>query len=108
LHEITAIVPLPIIYYTIHTLDLSVPIPASFNAYVEQGNVRMRKMVKYFGFDLDINDDSKVMLELATAYAIVKMMMPLRVGLSVYLAPFFARVAVQPTMNMIKAVFQRP
>lgn len=83
--------PLPLIYYVIHKNDYSISIPEEYSHFQREGNVRMKKMVKYFGFDLDLNDDSKVMIELATTYAIVKILMPVRVGLSIFMAPFFAR-----------------
>ncbi len=51
----------------------------------------MTKLLAYFHIPLDVDEDSKVVVELATTYAVVKAMMPLRIGLSVYMAPWFAR-----------------
>jgi hypothetical protein len=41
-----------------------------------------------------MEDGKRIIIEAATAYAIVKAALPLRLGLSLYLTPWFARVAV--------------
>ena len=67
---------------------MSIPFPED---WLEEGNRRMKKMLDYFNIPINVEEDSKVMIELATTYAVVKALMPVRIGLSVYLAPWFAR-----------------
>lgn len=47
------------------------------------------------------------MVELATAYAITKALLPLRLVLSVWATPWFARWTVLPFMGFVKRVFGR-
>ncbi len=97
LHEITAIIPLPIVFYVIHSLDLSIPFPEDI---LQEANKKMKKMLVYFGINVDFAEDSKVMIELATTYAVVKALMPVRIGLSFLLTPAFARY-----LNFILIIF---
>lgn len=60
--------------------------------YLSEGTKRMKKMTEYIGIDLNVEDDNLILVELATAYAIVKMMMPVRIAMSIYLAPGMARL----------------
>ena len=46
-------------------------------------------------------------VELATAYAIVKVLLPARIFVSVWGSPWFARVAIIPIGNVTKALFSR-
>ena len=43
----------------------------------------------------------------ATAYAITKALLPLRLILSVASTPWFARVAIVPGTNLIRSIFTR-
>lgn len=49
----------------------------------------------------------RVVVEFATAYAITKMLLPLRIVLSVWATPWFARKTVIPASNLIKRLFGR-
>ncbi|KAI8909003.1 hypothetical protein EDD86DRAFT_206658 [Gorgonomyces haynaldii] len=88
LHEITAIVPLPLVYYYLSANDVKIPFPEQI---LEEGNKRVGKMMQYLGFET-LDPKSQTMLHLATSYAVVKAAMPLRVGLSLLLTPGFARL----------------
>ncbi|KAI8821648.1 uncharacterized protein EV422DRAFT_489697, partial [Fimicolochytrium jonesii] len=88
LHELTAVIPLPLIYFLLSTTELPIPFPDDILA---DGNRRMGKMLKYFGVGEGIREDSKAMLYMATSYAVVKAAMPLRIGLCFVLTPWFAR-----------------
>ena len=44
---------------------------------------------------------------LATAYAITKALLPLRLILSVWATPWFARVAIVPSTNLIRRIFTK-
>ena len=43
----------------------------------------------------------------ATAYAITKALLPLRLIVSVSATPWFARVAIVPSTNLIRRIFTR-
>ena len=47
----------------------------------------------------------RIVVELATAYAITKAFLPLRLVLSVSLTPWFARWTVLPVMARLKGMF---
>jgi hypothetical protein len=86
LHEVTAIVPIPVFYYFLDKYDITYSIPSE---YTDSGSKRMTKMLAYFGMDVDVN--SKQMIHWVASYVIVKAMMPLRIGLCLFLTPFGAR-----------------
>lgn len=50
---------------------------------------------------------TRVIIEFATAYAIVKALMPIRIVISVWGAPWFARCTVIPAQNAIKRWWSR-
>jgi hypothetical protein len=86
LHEVTAIVPIPIFYFALNYFNFEYPVEGEL---LETGNKRMKKMLEFFGVDVEV--DSKQMLHWVSAYVIVKTLMPLRIGLSLYLTPIGAR-----------------
>ena len=49
---------------------------------------------------------TRVVIEFATAYAIVKALLPLRIVISVWGAPWFARYSVIPMQNLFKRMFR--
>ncbi|KAL8781651.1 MAG: hypothetical protein Q9213_005916 [Squamulea squamosa] len=50
---------------------------------------------------------STVVVEFATAWVIVKALIPLRIPLSVWASPWFARVALVPSINLSKKLLGR-
>lgn len=68
LHEITAIVPLPLVYYGLEYSGVQVPVPEEA---IAEGNRIMSKLRSRYGFD-PIDPDSRLMVNLATSYAVVK------------------------------------
>ncbi|KAF5326062.1 hypothetical protein D9611_000289 [Ephemerocybe angulata] len=42
------------------------------------------------------------------AYAVTKALLPVRIGLSLYLAPGFSRIAVEPIRKFVVGIFRRP
>lgn len=68
LHEVTAIVPLPIVYYALDYSEIRVPVPEQA---VAEGNRMMSKLRTRYGFE-PLPADSQVMVNLATSYAVVK------------------------------------
>ncbi|KAF4544127.1 Mitochondrial seryl-tRNA synthetase protein [Lasiodiplodia theobromae] len=47
----------------------------------------------------------RLLVEVATAWAVTKALLPLRLGLSVWATPWFARVALQPVGRGFKRIF---
>jgi hypothetical protein len=87
LHEVTAIVPIPIIYKLLQVYPIDYPISQE---YLEEGNRRMNKMLKIVNMEVD--NSSKQFLDLVTSYVIVKALMPARIALSLALTPAGARL----------------
>jgi Hypothetical protein FLILHELTA len=50
---------------------------------------------------------TRLVVEFATAYAVVKALLPLRLFFSVWAAPWFARWTVVPVSNVVKGLFRR-
>lgn len=50
---------------------------------------------------------TRLVVEIATAYAVVKVLLPLRLVVSIWATPWFARWTVVPVNNMIKSWFRR-
>ncbi|TPX34844.1 hypothetical protein SmJEL517_g02616 [Synchytrium microbalum] len=92
LHEVTALLPLPLVYYTLSYTDIHIPIP---DYLIVEANKRASYLLKMFGMGA-VKDDSKALLDMATSYALVKAAMPLRLGASFLLTPWFARTLIAP------------
>jgi hypothetical protein len=92
LHEVTAILPLPMFYYILKHSNVEIPFPKDM---LSESNKRINKIRSAVGLK-SMPEDSQAMLHMATSYAIVKVLMPLRIGLCVYLTPhcamFFQRL----------------
>jgi hypothetical protein len=85
LHEITAIVPIPIFYKILERYPIDYPITPEL---MEQGNKRMKRMVEIVGWEVD----ARQFLDLVTSYLIVKALLPVRVAASLGLTPLGARL----------------
>ncbi|KAG5461642.1 MAG: hypothetical protein BJ554DRAFT_6132 [Olpidium bornovanus] len=110
LHELTAVLPLPVVYLSLQALDP--PLPPRLLALVSgdaaaEAERRGRKALAAFGFDVsspapDSGGEparagaSKCVLHAAAAYALVKAAMPLRLAACFALTPWFARACVCP------------
>ncbi|GAO18349.1 uncharacterized protein UV8b_06735 [Ustilaginoidea virens] len=118
LHELTAIVPLIALFALFHYTTF-VPITymtAHFGDYVQSGISRFEKYFRskgYFGFrpkDFDEYDIEgtyavekwntgeekyKILVEVALAYAVTKVLLPLRIIASVWATPWFASVLLR-------------
>ncbi|KAI8981583.1 hypothetical protein BDB01DRAFT_724004 [Pilobolus umbonatus] len=97
LHEVTAIVPFPLIYYMLDYSSVNIPFPDSF---VVEGNKAINKIRKYYGYE-SLESDNKVMMHLVTTYCVVKALLPLRIAASVAMTPFFAESIIGPILNYI-------
>lgn len=74
LHELTAIVPFPLIYYGLSWSDLQLPVPEQA---IHEGNRIVNKVRVRYGFDA-LEPDNRAMVHLATTYALVKVRLKVR------------------------------
>lgn len=66
---------------------------------VEEGQKKSGMLGKWWGRG---EGGTRIVIEFATAYAIVKALMPVRIVVSVWGAPWFARWTVIPVQNGIR------
>ncbi|KAI8370589.1 uncharacterized protein BYT42DRAFT_548830 [Radiomyces spectabilis] len=108
LHELTAIVPFPIIYYGIKASGYTIPVPQDV---VAEGNRFINKVRVRYGYDpLDLNNPT--MVNLTATYAIVKLLMPARIAASAFLTPTVVERLVAPIVRTmttaVKAFRKKP
>ncbi|KAI9173109.1 hypothetical protein H9P43_007240 [Blastocladiella emersonii ATCC 22665] len=101
LHEATAVLPIGLFYYAIDWSGVQIPFPESI---LEESNARIQRVVKYYNWD--VQPDSRVMLHLVAAYALVKVLLPVRIAASVWMTPGLARV-IDRTVQPVRAMFRR-
>ncbi|KAH6562785.1 hypothetical protein BASA50_009797 [Batrachochytrium salamandrivorans] len=114
LHEATALLPLPLIYWVLSATDIRIPFPQEVLA---EGNRRMARMMQLMSLSPPLQeddstlpqervsvfqDDSQFMLHVATAYAIVKVMMPVRIAGCLMLTPWTARAMQRVGRRLFK------
>jgi hypothetical protein len=106
LHEITAIVPIPLFYLTFQYLDVTLPFLSDTT-----NPTRVLKILQYFGIhsgEESINTESietaKMILYATAAYGVVKLLLPVRVALSVYWTPWMAKWVVGPVGRVGKRI----
>lgn len=103
LHELTAILPLPVLFLALSSLpDLGL---SSF--FSDSGESAAKSIARMFGAE-GLEVGGQVMVNLATSYALVKAALPLRLALSLYLTPWFARVCISPIGRMVRRIRKRP
>lgn len=68
LHEVTAIVPIPIFYLLLSSTGIRVPFP---QRVLDEGNKFINRVMVYYGYE-PFEDGSRAALNFATSYAIVK------------------------------------
>ncbi|KAH9264224.1 hypothetical protein BASA83_012303 [Batrachochytrium salamandrivorans] len=103
LHEATALLPLPLIYWVLSATDIRIPFPQEVLA---EGNRRMARMMQLMSLSpplqrmtllshkreyLYFKTIRSLCCHVATAYAIVKVMMPVRIAGCLMLTPWTAR-----------------
>lgn len=113
LHEITAVVPLFAFAAAFHYSNWLPPQVAEWT-WVKQGMEKWGRYAKKKGWVNDedkaeegLEDGAKVVLELATAWALTKGLLPVRLIGSVWATPWFARVLVQPVSGIFRKTMQR-
>ncbi|KAF6221080.1 hypothetical protein HO133_002761 [Letharia lupina] len=118
LHELTAVIPLFGLAATFHYTRWMPPFVGE-GKWVSDG---VEKFGNYFRKKGWLGEEGKarryrwwgrgeggtrIVVEFATAYAITKALLPLRLILSVWATPWFARVAIVPSTNLIRRTFTR-
>jgi hypothetical protein len=122
LHEITAVVPLVGLYWFFHETRW---LPEYFaeGKWVKEGVERFGKYFRKKGWiseadetnaemgvaekeagtthESPAGDGSRMVIEAATAWAIVKVLLPFRIGLSVWAAPASARLATRIMQKVV-------
>lgn len=103
LHEVTAIVPLFGLWWVFYQLDLpdQYELPLYFTDLLNQCGEAMEKLVgDEYSEGLDRN---RLILAGAISYALVKMLYPLRVLVSLWGAPYFGRWLLLPIRKLRSA-----
>ncbi|OMH86376.1 hypothetical protein AX774_g62 [Zancudomyces culisetae] len=110
LHELTAILPIFLIYYYLKLTDYQFDFLFNFSSsqlseyVVESCNRFFNKLRGYFGFgELPSND--LTMVRLVASYAIVKTLLPLRLAACVLLTPFFSKFFIDPITSVFRRIF---
>lgn len=105
LHEMTAIVPLFGLWGLFHQIDFT---PQGMPEWLlENGNRYVERIATRYNWDITTTQQgSRLMLEGAASYAIVKALLPLRAALSLYLTPWFARLILGP-LTKFASLFQK-
>ncbi|KAM0794616.1 hypothetical protein BDR22DRAFT_874832 [Usnea florida] len=118
LHELTAVIPLLGLAATFHYTRWMPPF-ISEGKWVSDG---VEKFGNYFRKKGWLGEEDKarrykwwgrgeggtrLVVEFATAYAITKALLPLRLILSVSATPWFARVAIVPSTSLVRRIFTR-
>jgi len=116
LHELTAVLPLFGFAALFHYAGW-LPLWFSEGVWVQQGMEIFGRWLRKRGWVVDDRDDGtgkwwdrgeggvKLVVEFATAYAVTKALLPVRLVLSVWATPWFARWTVLPIMGLVKKVF---
>jgi hypothetical protein len=68
LHEVTAIVPFPIVYLILENSEVKIPFPENV---ITEGNRFINKARVYYGYE-PLEADNRTMVNLVTTYGIVK------------------------------------
>ncbi|KAJ5495257.1 hypothetical protein N7539_000373 [Penicillium diatomitis] len=128
LHEITAIVPLfglvAAFHYSAWMPDLRSESESGESSAFDQGVRRFGRWLgkkgwieesdvktvaehEVTGITLREHAGVRLLLEFATAYAMTKALLPLRIAASAWATPWFARSVLTPTTNMARRLFSR-
>lgn len=114
LHELTAVIPLFGLAGAFHYFNWLPPYISDLK-WFKDGTERFGNYARKKGW---VKEESRggrwfgrgesgvrVIVELATAYAIVKVLLPLRLVLSVWATPWFARWTVLPVVGRVRGLF---
>ncbi|KAK9390278.1 hypothetical protein V1515DRAFT_589785 [Lipomyces mesembrius] len=99
IHEVTAVAPLFGLMWLFQVTDWMPPLPEGL---MEAGKEFYSKAIPQDSLPEPSESATKLILQGATAFAIVKMILPLRVAFSLLITPWFARRSVIPLVNRIQ------
>ncbi|SCU95345.1 LANO_0E10088g1_1 [Lachancea nothofagi CBS 11611] len=101
LHEITAIVPLFTLWWALYTLNLDdqYDLPVYFKDLLDRCGDSIEKLV---GDHCQGFDRNRLVLSGAVSYAIVKVLYPARVLVSLWAAPFFFKWLLNPFQRLAR------
>ncbi|CAI4036832.1 hypothetical protein SMKI_16G1300 [Saccharomyces mikatae IFO 1815] len=100
LHEVTAILPLFLLWWLIYNLDISddFKLPSFFNGLMDSCHTAMEKFVgKRYQECLNKN---KLILSGTIAYVTVKLLYPVRICISIWGAPYFGKWLLLPFQKL--------
>lgn len=100
LHEITAILPIPLVFYALQHSQWTSSFDLS-EELLKKGDRFIGKVRGYVGLK-PLESGSQTAVNLATAYALVKVLMPVRLAASAALTPWFAGRFVQPLTRFFR------
>ncbi|KAK9433835.1 hypothetical protein V1505DRAFT_360550 [Lipomyces doorenjongii] len=99
IHEVTAVAPLFGLMWLFQVTDWMPPLPEGL---MEAGKEFYSKAIPQDSLPEGSESATKLILQGATAFAIVKMILPLRVAFSLLITPWFARRSVIPLVNRMQ------
>ncbi|KAF3912841.1 hypothetical protein AA313_de0203589 [Arthrobotrys entomopaga] len=99
LHELTAVIPLFAFFYIFNSTGWN-PADLLPQQWIEQGYARFKRYIEKKGWGERIS--GRGVMDLATSYAVVKALVPVRVAVSLWGAPWFARVFILPVVGLFR------
>ncbi|KAL6452338.1 hypothetical protein SBY92_001596 [Candida maltosa Xu316] len=100
LHEITAIVPLVSLWYFFHQHPNYVPLEIPTWAIDQGAKVIDYVLSKMTDWEINSKQKMSMIIEGAYAFSIIKFLLPVRIVVSLYLMPWFAKWFVVPISNI--------
>ncbi|KAF9031212.1 hypothetical protein BDZ89DRAFT_1064061 [Hymenopellis radicata] len=111
LHEITAIAPLIGGFYTARALGIGERVVSYVADRGEQKAERIGRRYELFGYEKGLTTErlniAGDIANFVVAYGATKALLPVRVGLSLYLSPAFSRRVVEPIRKVLISPFRR-
>jgi hypothetical protein len=107
LHEASAVIPLFGLWSLFHYYEF---IPPGMPDWLMENGAKFIKVLAErndWEYLVVADKTSRLILEGAAAYAAVKVLLPVRIAFSLYLMPWFARVAVLPITSRFSKLFAK-
>ncbi|KAI3403631.2 hypothetical protein KGF56_003558 [Candida oxycetoniae] len=101
LHELTAIIPLFGIWYYLHNHPGLIPLDLPQWALTKGAKV-LDSLLDQFNWNINSSDKIALLMEGAYSFTIVKLLLPVRVIISLSGMPLFAKLFVLPITNLFR------